>query len=576
VAARIRQSAIRDQLVAALDDWAAARIFGTRAPDQGAWLLRVGRAADPNPWRDRFRDPKVWRDLAALEGLADELLQDEAKMRAQSPQLLAVFGTALGLQQGDTLALLKEARRRFPGDFWLNFQLGNTIGDAGKWHQAVGYFRAALAVRPDATAVLTNLGIALGETKEPDEAIRELRTALDLDPRYTPARHSLGKVLATNGRLDEAIEELKKALDLAPKDAKVHYDLGLALQGSGRLDEAIREYRTAIDLDPNYALGHNNLGNALRAKGRSDEAIREFKKAIALDASCVQAHYNLGGALRDLRQLDEAIREFKKAIALDPKLVQAHNNLGGTLHDKGQLEEAVREFKEAISLDPNHVRAHYNLGVTLLEQGRFVEAREATRRFLALLPDGSPLKKPGDEQLRQCEQFITLDAKLPAILEGKAKPADEAERLALAQLCQAPKKRYAAAARFYAEAFAAKPDLTQSPATAYRYNAACAAALAGCGRGEDAAGLGENERARLRRQALSWLKADLALWARLAGSADPKARQAVQQQMRHWRTDADLAGLRDKDALGGLPEGERAACQKLWAEVEALVKKSGG
>src|SRR5215472_4056243 len=43
-----------------------------------------------------------------------------------------------------------------------------------------------------------------------------------------------------------------------------------------------------------------------------------------------------------------------------------------------------------------------------------------------------------------------------------------------------------------------------------RYNAANAAALAGCGQGEDAAKLNDNERTRLRQQALTWLRADLA------------------------------------------------------------------
>jgi hypothetical protein len=51
--------------------------------------------------------------------------------------------------------------------------------------------------------------------------------------------------------------------------------------------------------------------------------------------------------------------------------------------------------------------------------------------------------------------------------------------LALAHLCQRYKKRYAAAACFYADAFAA--GATQSSQRAY--NASCAAALAAAGKG---------------------------------------------------------------------------------------------
>jgi hypothetical protein len=44
--------------------------------------------------------------------------------------------------------------------------------------------------------------------------------------------------------------------------------------------------------------------------------------------------------------------------------------------------------------------------------------------------------------------------------------------------------------------------------------------------------------------------------------------------MRHWQQDVDLIGLRDKDAVAKLPADEQEACQKLWAEVAALLRKA--
>src|SRR5262249_6581179 len=107
----------------------------------------------------------------------------------------------------------------------------------------------------------------------------------------------------------------------------------------------------------------------------------------------------------------------------------------------------------------------------------------------------------------------------------------------------------------------------------HRYNAACAAALAAAGQGKDAAALDEKERTRLRNQALDWLRADLALWDQQAHRAEPQARAATQQTLRHWQQDTDLAGVRTADALQKLPPAERAAWQKLWADVEAVLAK---
>ena len=108
----------------------------------------------------------------------------------------------------------------------------------------------------------------------------------------------------------------------------------------------------------------------------------------------------------------------------------------------------------------------------------------------------------------------------------------------------------------------------------HRYNAACAAALAGCGQGEDAGNLDEASRARWRQQALDWLRADLAREVKLADTDEAQARAAVQRTLRHWQQDPDLAGVRDEIALAQLPEPERQPWRKLWADVEVVLVKA--
>jgi hypothetical protein len=153
----------------------------------------------------------------------------------------------------------------------------------------------------------------------------------------------------------------------------------------------------------------------------------------------------------------------------------------------------------------------------------------------------------------------------------------------MAEWCQI-KKYHHTATGLYAAAFAAEPRLADELGAAHRYNddlqaghrynAACSAALAAAGQGEDAVKLDDKERTRLRQQALDWLRADLALRTRRLESGKPADRAAVQQALRHWQQDSDLAGIRDKEALAKLPAEERAACAKLWSDVAALLKKA--
>src|SRR5262249_58594273 len=129
------------------------------------------------------------------------------------------------------------------------------------------------------------------------------------------------------------------------------------------------------------------------------------------------------------------------------------------------------------------------------------------------------------------ERLVELDAKLAKVLTGEAKPKDAAEQMELVRLCWGSKHLTAAAARLSAGAFAVDPKLAEDPRSENRYNAACAAALAGCGTGKDAGQLEDPERARLRRQAVSWLRADLAAWRTLLSNDPDKLRPIVRKMM---------------------------------------------
>jgi serine/threonine-protein kinase len=160
------------------------------------------------------------------------------------------------------------------------------------------------------------------------------------------------------------------------------------------------------------------------------------------------------------------------------------------------------------------------------------------------------------------------------VLLDEDQPRDIAERLALAQLCY-DTKRYSAAARFWGEALQADPKLAEDREACHRYNAACAAALAGCGPGKDDPPLDETARAKLRVQAREWLAAELSAWSKLIESGSADERKAGVQAIRHWQKDADLAGVRDGAGLKALPEDERKAWQAVWAEADRLLKKAG-
>jgi hypothetical protein len=119
------------------------------------------------------------------------------------------------------------------------------------------------------------------------------------------------------------------------------------------------------------------------------------------------------------------------------------------------------------------------------------------------------------------------------------------------------------------------PSLANDVGRSHRYKAARMAALAGCGQGTDAAGLGEPDRKHRRDQARRWLRADLTAWAQLLDNTS-LFRDKARETLLAWQGDADVAGLREPAALGQFRDDERSDCLALWDEVAKAFKRTYG
>src|SRR5262249_20633309 len=207
---------------------------------------------------------------------------------------------------------------------------------------------------------------------------------------------------------------------------------------------------------------------------------------------------------------------------------------GIVLVRKGQLGEAIAAYREALRCQPDYAEAHCNLGHTLRQQGQFRAALDALRRGREL-GCRDPKWRYRDQSavwVKECERLLALEEGLPAILRGEAAPADAAEAIAFAQVC-ALKGLHADAARLYEDAFAARPQLAAIRAADHRYQAARVAALAGAGPAPEGAGRDAAERARWRRQAVAWLRAELTAWTKDLADGPPQTHATVATALPH-------------------------------------------
>src|SRR5262249_22757163 len=128
--------------------------------------------------------------------------------------------------------LLRQAQKRRPDDFWINFQLADHLtkwlfvpGQSGFGEratiapaaaEAAGFYRAALALRPRSAIVYNGLGIALHAQGKFADAAAAYRRTFALRPGYVHAHNNLGNALMDQGKFAEAEAALRHAITLRP------------------------------------------------------------------------------------------------------------------------------------------------------------------------------------------------------------------------------------------------------------------------------------------------------------------------------------------------------------------------
>jgi serine/threonine protein kinase/tetratricopeptide (TPR) repeat protein len=483
--------------------------------------------------------------------------------------------------------------------------IGHLLSRTGNLPQALQATESALAIyrklvdaRPDVAEYQsqlarcqTNVGAFLGATGNPAGALKAYESAravlqkladahptvADYQGYLAATHHNIGQLWAAQNPV-EALKAYEPALAIYRKLADAHpsvtdfqsylatchNSIGIVLSRIGKRAEALKAYEAALatrqrlaDAHPtvtdfqNYlANSHDSIGIFLKATGKPAEARKAHEAGLAIRHKLAREHpespdfaSSLGGTLTNLAAVDLAAKRYQEARA--------------------GLQQAVVWQRKALAVNPAHPRYRQYMTNHLIGLA-FVARRLGDAEGLAEAERELATFRESDPALR------ALDARLAAIIRGEQKPADQAERLQLAQRAHA-RALHATAARLWGEALAKHPQLGDDRTNQYRYRAACAAALAGCGKGKDDPAPNDEARSALRRQALDWLRAELTVWTRLLANADERQRAAIAQVLRHWCKDPDLAGIRGDDALARLTERERAACKRLWNDVDGLL-----
>jgi tetratricopeptide (TPR) repeat protein len=512
-------------------------------------------------------------------GLNEQLRQepDNVELRSNLGDMLLATGNTEGAKVAWRMTSRMDSRNAD-----CRYKLGILLRREGDLHGAVESFRETIAIDPLRVDCFYDLAEAYHRLSEHNEETATIREAIRAQTAVRAKRAATGD--GNKAVVDTAIPTPTppSALDANEDDSFDDGSLEAVLDNAflqgvqaGRL--AFRDFTSEMEQ------GHLGLGNALAESGDLPGAITAFAESIRLGegdsvfrtepivetrqfgAWRSAPHTYLGNTYRLTGDYPRAIAAFREAVRLGPEeALEARYNLGVACAEAGESQAAVDAIGEAIRRDYHTWLPPLRLlrAITMAQVPS--NAVAALRRVRRHVGDQEAIVQAIDHATTQYDRIISLSVPIPRIFH-RSNRGDN-----LAELCY-NERYFSASSAIWLAGFTTDPKLAEDMSAENRYNAACSAALAAAGEGVDKPPLDDQAKARWRRQALEWLKADLIYWTGQLKTGPPETRVQVIQTLRYWKSDRDLAGLRDEESLKKLREDARKECLTLWAEVDQLL-----
>ncbi len=203
---------------------------------------------------------KAWIFIAALEQgkrnwkAASEAYQEAIGLLPNQPLLKIQSGVVLWMagNHDDANAAFKETAESGSSNPVILDTLGKAHQQIDREKEAINFFNAAIALKPEHTPYQINLAIAHQRNKNPSEAVKIYREIIAKNNLALNAKNNLAWILATDP--DDTIRDAKSALKLSEevnqktghKNFATLDTLAAAQAESGQFAEAVKTINKAI------------------------------------------------------------------------------------------------------------------------------------------------------------------------------------------------------------------------------------------------------------------------------------------------------------------------------------------
>jgi len=169
---------------------------------------------------------------------------------------------------------------------------------------ALDYYRAALAKKPNSASLLNKIGITELMMQRYREAKKSFDQSIKVDRKFADAYNNRGVVLYEERKYGAAVKEYRRAIAIDGTSASFFSNLGAALFSKKEFEPAVVAYQRAVELDPDVFERTSRAGVQAQLPSPGDRARYDYTVA--------KLYAKMGYSERSLEYLKKALEEGYK------------------------------------------------------------------------------------------------------------------------------------------------------------------------------------------------------------------------------------------------------------------------
>lgn len=215
------------------------------------------------------------REEEALETYRQAVLiePDNELVRAKVVELVEATD-----YEGGTMEFYRRLADEFPGLTGIQEIYGDQLLEAEQWDEAVEHFEKMVELRPDDSAMKTNLVRAMLLTGQEDSALILIEQMMSDESATVLSLLELAEMVREQGDLDLVIRLLEQVQAAGHDDARVPLALAQVQQEAGQTEEAIATLEDLLTENPESYPAVTALADLYSEQERYEEALALYEQ----------------------------------------------------------------------------------------------------------------------------------------------------------------------------------------------------------------------------------------------------------------------------------------------------------